>query len=154
MLPFIFPFQETNMTGKNIKAGNGFTLIEMMIVIAIIGILSAIAVPQYTSYTKRAKFADLIQRTATLKSAIHLCVQDINTLTGCGNGLNGVPEDITTPDKYLASMTSMNGLIEITATAEIDNGILRLEPSFDPLQNQLSWVVAGNCLTKNLCRPQ
>ena len=94
------------MTGKNLKAGNGFTLIEMMIVIAIIGILSAVAVPQYTSYTKRAKFADLVQRTATLKSAIHLCVQDINTLTGCGNGLNGVPEDITTPDKYCLLYTS------------------------------------------------
>ena len=141
------------MTSKDKKLGNGFTLIELMIVIAIIGILSAVAVPQYGAYTKRAKFADLVQRTATLKSAIHLCVQDLNTLSECENGLNGVPYDITTPDKYLASMTSSNGIIEVTATNELDNGVLRLEPMFSPIENQLEWIVAGNCLTKNLCRP-
>ena len=135
------------------KPDNGFTLIELMIVIAIIGILAAAAVPQYSGYTKRAKFADLVQRTASVKSAIHLCVQDLNTLSGCGNGLNGVPSDITTADKYLASMTSLDGLIVVTATSEIDNGVLRLEPIYSPLQNQLVWTVAGNCITKNLCRP-
>lgn len=135
------------------KTENGFTLIELMIVIAIIGILASVAVPQYASYTKRAKFAELVQKTASVKSAIHLCVQDLNTLTGCSNGNNGVPADITTPEKYLSSMTSLDGLIEVTATAELDDAILRFEPAFDAPNNQLQWTIAGSCLTKKLCRP-
>ena len=125
-----------------------------MIVIAIIGILASVAVPQYSSYTKRAKFSELVQQTAPIKSAVHLCVQDLNTLAGCGNGAYGVPADIVSPTGYLASLTSADGIIEVTATAEIDNAVFRLGPSFDAANNQLEWTVAGNCLTKKLCRPE
>ena len=64
---------------KNIKmykqAQNGFTLIELMIVIAIIGILSAVAVPQYSLYTKRAKFAEVVLATSAFKAAAEVSVQ-------------------------------------------------------------------------------
>ena len=52
------------------QAQKGFTLIELMIVIAIIGILAAVAVPQYSQYTKRAKFADVIAQTSPFKTAV------------------------------------------------------------------------------------
>ena len=63
-----------------VKVQKGFTLIELMIVIAIIGILAAVAVPQYGQYTKRAKFVgEVVNQAAPYKAAVSLCIQDLNT---------------------------------------------------------------------------
>ena len=53
---------------KNVQ--KGFTLIELMIVVAIIGILAAVAIPAYSNYTKKAKFVEVTQATQALKSAV------------------------------------------------------------------------------------
>jgi len=135
------------------KNSNGFTLIELMIVIAIIGILAAVAIPQYSKYTKQAKFADLIGSTAIYKSAVQLCIQDLNTVANCSSGLNGVPDDITAANGYLESLTTLNGVIEITATENLDASTYRLEPTYVSSTNKTSWTVAGTCITDQLCRP-
>ena len=69
----------------------GFTLIELMIVVAIIGILAAVAIPAYSNYTKKAKFTEVTQSTQAMKSALEACYADTNDLTLCRNGSNGVP---------------------------------------------------------------
>jgi len=65
---------------------SGFTLIELMIVIAIIGILAAIAVPQYQTYTNKAKFSEVVSAVGPFKSGAELCVTD-NGLTAWGSGV-------------------------------------------------------------------
>jgi len=72
----------------------GFTLIELMIVVAIIGILAAVAIPAYSNYTKKAKFTEVTQATQAMKSALEACQADTNDLTQCINGSNGVPPSI------------------------------------------------------------
>ena len=71
------------MPNKQIE--KGFTLIELMIVIAIIGILAAVAVPQYGQYTKRAKFADIVAQASNYKIPVTECIQDLNDTAGCSN---------------------------------------------------------------------
>src|SRR3989338_5931162 len=67
-------FIQKELHMKNVQ--KGFTLIELMIVVAIIGILAAVAIPAYSNYTKKAKATELVQGSAALKTAVDVCMQD------------------------------------------------------------------------------
>ncbi|PMH41266.1 prepilin-type N-terminal cleavage/methylation domain-containing protein [Vibrio sp. 10N.286.49.B3] len=73
------------------KAQHGFTLIELMIVVAIIGILSAFAVPAYQNYTMKAHATDMLSASAAMKTSVGLCLSEngSSTNTPCFSGTNG-----------------------------------------------------------------
>ncbi len=95
------------------QAQKGFTLIELMIVVAIIGILAAVALPQYRTYTSRAKAANAITVGDAYKSAVALCIQEQGgSATGCSLGAKGIPGTVAT--KEVASVAVSDGTIELT----------------------------------------
>ena len=87
----------------------GFTLIELMIVVAIIGILAAVAIPAYSSYTKKAKFTEVTQATQALKTALEVCANDMGQFTACTAGANGVPSNLGTLGTAITSGTAALG---------------------------------------------
>ncbi len=70
------------------KKQSGFTLIELMIVVAIVAILAAVALPAYQNYTKKAKMTELVAATGAAKTAVEVCVQT-KGLTNGSSRLSG-----------------------------------------------------------------
>ncbi len=137
------------------QAQKGFTLIELMIVIAIIGILAAVAVPQYGQYTKRAKFSEVVTATAAVKTAVNLCFQEEGGLATCNDGgYAGIPADITAQTGLIESLeTAGLGVITATGHATELNGLTYvLTPVADANNTRVTWGVTGTCLTENLCK--
>lgn len=137
------------------KAQAGFTLIELMIVVAIIGILAAVALPAYSKYMDKAKFVEVVQSTQAVKTAVEICVQDLGTKTGCTGGSNGIPANIATGslDKYADIVTTTDGLI--TAVPKVFGGVTAAETyTLTPTvtDGKVNWTVGGGCLLKALCK--
>jgi len=134
----------------------GFTLIELMIVIAIIGILAAIAVPQYQAYTNKAKFSEVVTATAPFKLAVELCAADTGALTDCNAGANGVPPGVSAGQagSYVATVGVLAGEITAKATASIPSTpTYILTPVLGSTAGSalVTWSKGGTCVTLGYC---
>ena len=133
-------------------AQKGFTLIELMIVIAIIGILAAIALPAYQDYTARAKVAEVVLAASTCRTAVTEASQTGFATTPVANGF-GCGETATGPvSKYVKSITtSPAGVITVTAQNISQLGTTKLNLDLVPYTNA-STVAANKAVAANYNR--
>lgn len=140
----------------------GLTLLELMIVIAIIGILAAIAIPSYQNYSNRAKFSEAIQATAPFKLAVTTCMHEHDSLIACGTpGQNGIPDNFKAENQnkgYVATV-EVDKNAQVIATSQrirsgkTDHFTYILTPIYQA-DGQLRWDVSGTCLQLGLCKSE
>jgi type IV pilus assembly protein PilA len=137
------------------RAQKGFTLIELMIVIAIIGILASVALPAYQTYTKKAKFSEVVLAAGSIRTAIDMCYQirgDYN-LANCDTEAKlGIRLSDAEGGAYVNSvvLTATTAVITATGSAAVDNETLILKPT--QAGNTLTWSDStSSCIAVGLC---
>lgn len=123
----------------------GFTLIELMIVVAIIGILAAVALPAYQDYTKRSKMAEVVGFMSSARIAVAETYSTTNDLAGIDNAKAGLAADDVALGSYIDGLTVDDGVITVELNDKIDkdctgSAALTLTPKADTDTGSLTWA--------------
>jgi type IV pilus assembly protein PilA len=142
------------------KMQKGFTLIELMIVIAIIGILAAIAIPAYQDYTIRSKVSEGLNMAGAAKLAVAETFDSTGALAA-NNAAYGLPQPASIAGTYVASISAVTSLVTITyrliAAGKVDAGNSVLLTANTTLPGATQWTCTSASINPRFlpanCRP-
>ena len=124
----------------------GFTLIELMIVIAIIGILAAIAIPAYQNYTIRAQVSEGLSLAGGIETAFDECYANKGTAGGSCSTLADLGINSSIDGTYVSGMSYSDGTIKATygpnANSNINGSYITLNAYTSP-NGDISWICSG-----------
>lgn len=116
---------------------HGFTLIELMVVIGIIAILSAIGIPAYQNYLRKAALTDMLQVFMPYRTAVELCALDRGGLSACDGGSNGIPSPATS--RYVSAMTVIQGVVSLSGQESLNGLEVLLTPRWSNVDGITGW---------------
>ena len=125
-----------------------YTLIELMITLAIVAVLTAVALPAYQDYAEKAKFAEVLSFSDGYTTAVGVCIAQLGKKEGCNEGTNGIGSLNVTAD-YVDSAVINNGAIEVTATDSAGGFTSILTPTLT--SGSITWAQTGTCVGVGYC---
>ena len=149
----------------------GFTLIELMIVVLIIGILVALGLPSYQNYLRQSKYAEVIAVAAPAKVAVEMCIHQNFAAAPCDAGAQGIP--VFGGSRYVSTVAITDGVITVTPrdlegllpahtyilrpnggplAAAQDGGVQGATATATAATTPIRWAVEGGCIGAGLCR--
>ncbi|MBP2845961.1 prepilin peptidase-dependent pilin [Dickeya oryzae] len=118
----------------------GFSLIELMVVIVIIAILSALGIPAYQGYLQKAAMTDMLQTMSAYKTAVDLCSLSNAGLEGCNAGSQGIPTP--SASRYVSTVTINQGVITLTGQSTLQGLSVVMTPTLDAQNGASRWTRA------------
>ncbi|MFB6326275.1 prepilin peptidase-dependent pilin [Pantoea deleyi] len=123
----------------------GFTLVELMIVVGIVAILSAIGLPAYQNYLQRAALTDMLQTMMPYKTAVELCAMEHGGPAQCQAGEAGIPA--ARGSRYVSALSVANGVITLTGQESLNGLSVEMVPIRDSSEGGISWQ--RSCTSSN-----
>jgi len=134
-----------------VKKSRGFTMVEVIIVVAIIIILAAIAVPSYLGHLRAAEFSSATAAANGLKNPVAKCIQINKSPLGCNSAAHAIPAAVN-PAPGIPGASVHNGVITTSASSDADYGVSGatyiLSPQHTP-NKPVTWRASGTACEKN-----